>query len=72
MVDDEREDGAGNEQELDAERVVVAVVRGLELDVHEINGAERRGDVEDLHQRVVQRDEVREEVQVARHKHQCE
>ena len=51
---------------------MVAVVRGLELDVHEIDGAERRGDVEDLHQRVVQRDEVREEVQVASHKHQCE
>lgn len=35
MVDDEGEDGDGDEEELDPEGVVVAVVGGLELVEHE-------------------------------------
>jgi hypothetical protein len=65
VVDEEGEDGGGYDKELDAERVVLSVVRGLELDVHEIEGAERTRQVEHLHDRVVERDKVREQVQVA-------
>jgi hypothetical protein len=40
------------------EWVVVFVVGGLELDEHEIAGADRRGQEEDLHCSVVQRNET--------------
>ncbi len=43
-------------------RVMVAVVGGLELDVHQVDGGRRRADEEDLHNGVVYGDEVREEV----------
>ena len=44
---------------------MLTIVRGLELDVHQVDGAARRGEIEDLHDRVVRRDEVSEQVQVA-------
>ena len=52
--------------------VMVAVVGGLELDIHEVHGGGRRRDEKDLHDRVVQRDKVGEEVQVAGDKHHQE
>lgn len=65
MVDQESKDGRRDDEELDAERVVDAIVRRLEFDVDEIDGADRRRQVEDLHDRVVDGDEVREQVKVA-------
>jgi len=55
-------------QELDPEGVVIAVVGCLELDVHQVDGGGRRGDEEDLHTGIVQRDEVGEQVKVPGHK----
>ena len=46
------------------EGVVIAVVGCLELDVHQVDGGGRRGDEEDLHTGIVQRDEVGEQVKV--------
>ena len=40
MVDQESKDGRRDDQELDAERVMNAIVRGLEFDVDEIDGAD--------------------------------
>ena len=51
---------------------MVAVVSRLELEVHQVNSAERGGEKEDLHGRVVQRDEVGEQVQVTRGENACE
>jgi hypothetical protein len=48
---------------------MVAVVGGLELDIHQIDGGGGGADEEDLHDGVVDRDVVGEQVQVARHKH---
>lgn len=76
VVDEKREHEAGDEQELDPERVelripVVSLVGvgepgGLELDLHEVDDVERGEDEEELHERVVERDEVCDEVEVAR------
>ena len=70
MVDKYGEESGRHEQELDAERVVGAVVGRLELDVHEIECAERGDEIEDLHERVVHRDEVSEQVEVASREHE--
>ena len=52
------------------ERVMVGVVGGLELQVHEVACAGGRGEEEDLHGCVVQGDEVREEIHVPGDEHQ--
>lgn len=36
VIDDQREQRDGQEQELDAKRVVIAIIRGLKLDVHQV------------------------------------
>ncbi len=54
------------------ERIVVAVVGGLELDIHEVDSGGRGADKEDLHGGVVHGDEVGHQVQVARHEHHQE
>lgn len=72
MIDEESEHGAGNEQELNAERVVLAVVGRLEFNVHQIDSAQRRREIEDFHERVVERNEVGEQVQVASDEHDGE
>jgi len=51
------------------ECVVVPVVGSLKLDEHEIAGSDGRGEEEDLHGRVVDRDEARHEVQVSSQEH---
>lgn len=70
MVDEEGEAGHGHEQELHAECVVVAVVRGAELGEHEVHGGHGRRDEDHLHRRVVERHKVGEEIQVAADEHQ--
>ena len=49
---------------------MVVVVGGFELHVHEIDCSDGGCEEEDFHGRVVQRDEVGEQVQVARQEHQ--
>jgi hypothetical protein len=54
------------------ECVMVVVICGLKLHVHQVYGAERRAQEEDLHCRVVHRDEAGEQVQVASCKYTSE
>ena len=49
--------------------VVVAIIGCLELDIHQIHSGRGRRDKEELHHRVVQRDEVGQQVQVTGYKH---
>ncbi len=51
---------------------MIAVVGGLELEEHQVAGSDGCGEEEDLHRRVIQGDEVGEEVQVAREEDQRE
>ena len=67
VVEKQREQRAGEHEELHPEGVVVAVVGRLELDVHEIDRAPAGDQEEDLHGRVVERDEVGDQVQVSGH-----
>lgn len=69
MVQDQGQQGAGTQQELNPESIMVAVVGGLELDIHQVDGGGRGADKEDLHDGVVDGDEVGDEVQVAGHEH---
>ena len=48
MVDQECQDGRGNNEELDSERVVVPIVSGFELAVNHPDRGERTGDVDHL------------------------
>jgi len=70
MINDQRNKGRGNEQELYSECVMIAVVGCLEFEQHEINGSVGGGDEEDLHDGVVDRNEVGQQVQVARREDQ--
>ena len=66
VVDEDGKPGHRNHKELHSERVVTVVVRRAELGIHQIYCGVRRDDEEDLHDRVVQRHERREQVQIAR------
>lgn len=48
MVDQERQDGRGNDEELHSERVMVPVVSGFELAINHPDCGERAGDVDHL------------------------
>ncbi len=65
MVDEEGKAADGHDEKLHPECVVITVVRGAEFVVHEENGEDGRTDEEELHARVVKRDEVGEQIQVA-------
>jgi len=56
--------GSRAQQKFNPKRVVVAVVGGLELDIHQVDGGGGRAHEEDLHTRVVQGDKVGEKIQV--------
>ena len=55
-----------------SESVMIAVVGGFEFEQHEIDGPVRGSDEEDLHDGVVNRDEVGQQVQVARRENERE
>jgi len=65
VVDQEGETADGNNKKFRPESVVVTVVGGLELNVNKIDGEVGATDVDALHCRVVQWDEVGEQVQVS-------
>lgn len=71
-MNQQRQHEARNQQELDAERVMVVVVRGLKLDVHQVQSGHRRHDKDQLHHRVVHAHERRHQVQVAGNVHDRE
>lgn len=64
VVDDEREDDAGSEEELNAEGVVVAVVRGLELHEYQVAGTNTAGNVDNLHGGVIDGHEAHHEIKI--------
>jgi len=65
VIHDEGEEGDGQEEEFDSERVMGGVVGGLELDIDEVEGGVGGGNEEDLHGRVVHAHIVRDQVQVS-------
>lgn len=69
MVDQECQDGRGNNKELHPECVMVPIVSGFELAVNHPDCGERAGNVDHLHARVVEGDVVGEEVQVSGSEH---
>ena len=72
VVEDNGQEGGGSQEELNPERVVVAVIRGLELEVHEVHCGGGAGDEKDLHAGVVETHEVGHQVQVPGHEHHQE
>ncbi len=70
MVDKEGETSNRHNEELHAECVVVAVIGGPELHVHQVHGQTGGGDEEQLHAGVVQRHKVGEKIQVTSSKNQ--
>jgi len=51
---------------------MVGVIRGLKLQVHQVDSAKGRTKEENLHRSVIQRNEVGEQVQVTRREYNCE
>lgn len=66
-IDQQGQHKARQQQELDAERIVIVVIGGLKFDIHQVEGGERGSDEDQLHQRVVQTDERRNQIQIAAH-----
>lgn len=69
VVDENGKATDGNNQELHSETVVVAVVGGPELCVDQVDCGVRTTDVDHLHACVIEGDEGREQIQVARGEH---
>lgn len=65
MVDEQGQNHAGNQQELNSERVVIVVVGGTELQIHQVQSSERRDDEDEFHEGVVDADEGGHKIQVA-------
>lgn len=65
MIEEQRQHHARNQQEFNPEWVVVVVVGGAELHVHQVECAQRRNDKDELHESVVDADEGCEEIQIA-------
>lgn len=57
MVDQESQSTHRNNQELHAESVMIGVIGGLELEVHEVDSEEGGANEENFHDGVVRRDE---------------
>lgn len=72
MVEDKSQKSAGAKQKLNPEGVMVTIIGGLELDIHQIHSGRGGGHEEQFHRCVVQGDKVGEKVQVAGHKHNQE
>lgn len=64
MVDEQGEDEAGHQEELNPERVVVVVVGGPELHVHQVNRGIGGYDEHKLHNSVICRYVGRQQIQV--------
>ena len=71
MIDKHCQNYCRNDKKLNAERIVYFVVSSLELNVHQIDSAQRWNDIKYLHSCVIQRYEVCEQIQIACQEHQC-
>merc|ERR1719278_737115 len=69
VVEDDSQEGGRGQEELHPEGVVVAIIGGFEFEIHQIDGPSGAADEEELHDGVVQADEVGQEVQISRHEH---
>lgn len=65
VVQDQGQNRSGTEEKFNPKSVVVMIVGGLELEIHEIDGADGGGEEEDFHRGVVEGDEIRDQVQIA-------
>lgn len=65
MIDNQGEQKTRNQQEFTAERIMIVVVSGLKLHVHQIHGGPRCGQKENLHHRVVEADVGGEQIEIA-------
>lgn len=72
MIDEDSQACNRCDEKLNSECVMVAVVGGLELGVHEVHSDIRRNHKDDLHDRVVQGHKSCEQVQVSCGVHHCE
>lgn len=65
MIDEQGEHGSRDDQEFDPECIMVVIIRGLELDIHEVKRSVRRDYEDQLHERIVRRYVCRDQVQVS-------
>ena len=72
VVEQHGQQGRGSNQKLHTEGVVITIVGSFKFEVHEIHGGSRTRDEEDLHDCVVDADEVGDQVQVPGHEHEQE
>ena len=67
VVEDDSQEGGRGQEELHSEGVVVAIIGGFEFEIHQIDGPSGAADEEELHNGVVEADEVGQQVQISRH-----
>ena len=72
VVENDSQEHGRSQEELHSEGVVVTVVGGFELEIHQIDGPSRAADEEKLHDGVVETDEVGQQVQISGHEHHQE
>lgn len=65
VVDKQRQDHAWNQQEFNSEWVVIVIICGAELQIHQVEHSQWRDDEDELHEGVVEADEGGEEIQVS-------
>jgi hypothetical protein len=72
LVNQERKDGAGHDDVREEEDVVLLVIRFTvrRQELHDVTDSDRRANKDNLHDGVVERQEVEEEVYVARQENQ--
>ena len=66
MIDENGESGRRKDDEFHPKGVVIRIVRRLEVHVDEIDGDVGGHDKDDFHRRVVDRDEIRHQIEIAR------
>lgn len=72
MINQQRQEHTRNQQEFNSEWVVIVVVCGAELQVHQIQCAQGRDDEDEFHEGVVNADEGGEQIQVPTKINDCE
>lgn len=72
MVDEKGQGSAWNDEELDAKSVVIPVVSRLEFVPHQPKDTEGRTEVKDLHDSVIEGDEMGKQIQVSSDEHEGE
>lgn len=71
MIDKQRQYGGGNQQKLNPERVMIGVIAGSELNIHQIQGCTGGGNEDQLHNCVVQTHKSGHQIQISRNISDC-